>query len=242
MLAGCTWLIRPSRVAARLGAIGRILPAVASRSAVAAGLAAGRRAGPRLVLAFAAGLGALALTGAFALAPVAAYAAFVAPALLAERRADRATRDAERALCVMVEWVDALVDAGRPAERAVLAVARQSTGARVLDAVLRDATAAATLGAPLFRALAAEARAVGLARLARLGDDLEEARDLGQGSRAVLRQARDELRRDVRARSLEAAAGIDAKLMLVMVLCYLPALMLVVVVPLFLGLLRGIVE
>jgi len=35
---------------------------------------------------------------------------------------------------------------------------------------------------------------------------------------------------------------VDAKLMLVLVLCYLPALMLIVVVPLFVGLLSGILE
>ncbi len=182
------------------------------------------------------------LAGVPLLAPAVGYGAFVAPALVADRRAARALRDAERALVVVVEWIDALVGAGRPAELAVLAVANESAGSPLLDAALRKTSAAARLGAPVFRVLALEARAAGLASLAALGDELERSRDLGRGSRGVLRDARDELRRGERARVIDAASRVDAKLMLVLVLCYLPALMLVVVVPLFVGLLSGILE
>lgn len=176
------------------------------------------------------------------LAPALGYATFVAPTLVADRRRGRELRAAERALGVVIEWADALVSVGQPAERAIAAAARQGTGAALLDPVLRDACAAAALGAPLFRALAAEARGAGLARLAELAKELDRARDLGRGSRAVLRDAREELRRQESARAIGAASKVEGKLMLVLVGCYLPALMLAVVVPLFVGLLGGLLE
>jgi len=182
------------------------------------------------------------LAGVPLLAPAAGYVAFVAPGIVAERRAARALRDAERALAVTVEWIDALVGAGRPAELAVVAVAKESAGSTLLDMALRNTSAAARLGAPVFRVLAVEARAAGLSSLAALGDELERSRDLGRGSVAVVRETRDDLRRRERARAIDAASRVDAKLMLVLVACYLPALMLLVVVPLFVGLLSGIIE
>jgi hypothetical protein len=69
---------------------------------------------------------------------------------------------------------------------------------------------------------------------------LERSRDLGQGSLAVVRDARDTARSRRRTRSLEAAAKVEGKLMLTLVLCYLPALLLLVVIPLFLTLLDGL--
>ena len=51
---------------------------------------------------------------------------------------------------------------------------------------------------------------------------------------------RDRLRASERAKSLDAAGRVEGRLMLVLVLCYLPALMLLVVIPLFLGLLDGL--
>src|SRR5207248_1937607 len=69
---------------------------------------------------------------------------------------------------------------------------------------------------------------------------VERARDLGRGALVVLRDHRDRLRASERARSLDAAGRVEGRLMLVLVLCYLPALMLLVVIPLFLGLLDGL--
>lgn len=239
------WTVGGSRVAADLAAIAGVRGgqgnAVSRAATAAAALGGARTVALRTGLACAATV--LLLAGGLTLlAPAGAYAAFVAPGLIADRRAARSLRDAERALVAAVEWIDALVGAGRPAELAVLAVAKEGTGSTRLDLALRNVSAAAALGAPLFRVLAFEARAAGLVPLARLGDELERSRDLGRGSRAVLQDAREELRRQERARALGAASRVDAKLMLVLVLCYLPALMLIVVVPLFVGLLSGILD
>lgn len=173
-------------------------------------------------------------------AAVAAYLGWAAPSVLIERRARERRREAERATGLFIERLEALAASGRPAETAVVVLARAPTSAPVLDRALRHAADAYALGAPLFPSLAAAAHAEGLEGLAGLAATLERSRDLGRGSVAVIRDAREDARAAERAASLEAAAKVEGKLMLTLVLCYLPALMLLVVIPLFLTLLDGL--
>lgn len=170
----------------------------------------------------------------------AAYAGFVAPSLLVERRVAERRAAADAAVAVLVERLEALVLAGRPTEAAFATLVRRPTGAAILDDVLLRSDEAYRLGAPLFRTVAAHAREQGLAVCAQVADDLERARDLGAGSLGVIAERRSALRAAERARRLEAAAGVEGKLMLTLVLCYLPALLLLVVIPLFIGLLDGL--
>jgi pilus assembly protein TadC len=192
------------------------------------------------------GLGAIvgAMAGAaLGVLPVAlacAYGGWVAPSLVIERRARARRRAAERACGAFLERIEALAAAGRPIETAMIAIARLPTSSIVLDAALQRAADAYALGAPLFAGLAAAAQEEGIAPLAALAAALDRARGLGQGSLAVVRNARDAARAAERAGSVEAAATVEGKLMLTLVLCYLPALMLLVVIPLFLTLLDGL--
>lgn len=171
---------------------------------------------------------------------VAAYAGFVAPSLAVERRAAARRAMAERGLGTLVEWIEALVAAGRPVESALLALGHRPLGLPVLDDAIRRSTTSYALGAPLYRSLAREGEAAGLPGLASLADQLDRARDLGRGSLAVIRDERERLRAAERSRGLDAASRVEGRLMLVLVLCYLPALMLLVVIPLFLTLLEGL--
>ncbi|MBI3521796.1 MAG: type II secretion system F family protein [Chloroflexi bacterium] len=184
----------------------------------------------------------LALIGSAPLAAGLAYAAWIAPAMYVERSAHGRTSAAERALVVVIERADALVSAGRPPESAFASLATHGTGAPLLDGVMRRVADAYALGAPLYPSLALEARREGVAKLADLATELERSRDLGRGSLTILHDARDAQRADERVRSLDAAAQVEGRLMLVLVLCYMPALMLAVVIPLFLGLLDGLLR
>lgn len=221
--------------------VGLALSRVARSSDRAISARISRRAAAVRAVVATAGAGLAVALGAPFLAPLLGYAGYLAPTVLRDRRRGDELRQAERALLGAVEWADALVAAGRPAEGALRAVARRGTGAALLDRTLAAAADASSLGAPLYRALSVRAAAAGLPSLARLADELERSRDLGAGSRSVICDARDRLRSEARAGSLAAASSVDTKLMLVLVLCYLPALMLVVVVPLFVGLLAGLV-
>ena len=170
----------------------------------------------------------------------AAYAGFILPTLRVDRAAAHRRSDAVHELVTLVELSEALVASGRPIETAFVALAEKGVGGRLIDDALAAAARSYALGAPLFPALAREAASVGLVALAGIARDLERARDLGRGALVVLRDHRDRLRGSERAKSLDAAGRVEGRLMLVLVLCYLPALMLLVVIPLFLGLLDGL--
>lgn len=171
---------------------------------------------------------------------LAAYAGFIAPTLFVERVAARARRTAEVAVGALVEWTHALVLAGRPVESALVTVGRRGTDSVLVDTALRRAIDLYVLGAPLYVSIVREAAGVGVAPLIRLAQQLERSREMGQGSLAVLEDLRDELRAAGRDRMTQAASQVEGKLTVILTLCYLPALALLVVIPLFLTLLAGL--
>jgi len=169
-----------------------------------------------------------------------AYGGFILPSIVVERRAAQARAEAERAIASFVEWTHALVLSGRPVDSAVITLARRGTGAALVDDVLARVADLYTLGAPLQISLIRESTDAALASLARLAERLERARELGSGSISVLEDTREELRSAVRERLLQSASEVEGKMTLILTLCYLPALVLLVVIPLFLTLLAGL--
>lgn len=242
---------RPSRVERRLALI---VPRGRARSATTDADLPRRQAGlwldperflaVRAAAALSAILAAATITLVLPLGPavllLAGYAGAVAPSLVVDHRASARRAHAEREVATLVERLDALVAGGRPPESALATLLHRDTGAHLLDDVLRRSRDAHALGAPLFRSLGTHAREVGLDPLASVADELERARDLGVGAMGVIRQRRDALRASERSRALSAASQVEGKLMLILVLCYLPALVLLVVIPLFIGLLEGL--
>ena len=197
---------------------------------VAAGLAAG-----------AAGAAVAATTGTGPIVPVAlAYAGFIAPSVVVERRETAARREAARGAVSVVEWLHAIVASGRPVEAALERVTSHPTGSPLLDACLAQVRRDYTLGVPLHVALARNGAEARIAPLVDLAERVERARDLGRGVLGLLQDLRDELRAAERAAALENASHVEGKLTLVLTLCYLPALALLVIVPLFVTLLSGL--
>jgi Flp pilus assembly protein TadB len=170
----------------------------------------------------------------------AAYGGFIAPSLIVERRAGQRRRDSESAIASLVEWTHALVQSGRPVDSALITLARRGTGASLVDEVLGRVSDLYTLGAPLHVSLIRESKEAALPSLVRLAERLERSRELGQGSITVLEDLRDELRNAARERILQSASQVEGKMTLVLTLCYLPALALLVVIPLFVTLLTGL--
>lgn len=169
-----------------------------------------------------------------------AYAGSVLPSFVAERRSRYQRSEAEHAMVTLVEWLHALVASGRPLETAMASAATRVGGSAMLDTALAAALRDYTLGVPMNAALARHGRALGIAGLIDLASRLERARDLGRGALPLLQDLREELRARERARALAAASQVEGKLTLVLTLCYMPALALLVIIPLFLTLLAGL--
>jgi Flp pilus assembly protein TadB len=170
----------------------------------------------------------------------AAYVGFILPSLVVQRQAARRRREAETATASLVEWAHALVVSGRPVDSALLALARRGSGAPLVDEVLTRVADLYTLGAPLHVSLIREGTDAALTSLVRLAERLERARDLGAGSVSVLEDLREEMRSAARERLLQSASQVEGKMTLILTLCYLPALALLVVIPLFVTLLAGL--
>ena len=172
--------------------------------------------------------------------PALAYIGAIAPSIVVERRRARDRRDIERGMITLTEWLHALVASGRPIEAAIVIVAERRTSSAPLNTLLDGVRRDYTLGVPLADAIA---RAAERSRSRGLGDlaaRLDRTRGLGRGSLPMLQDLRDELRAAERSRALEAASHVEGKLTLVLTLCYLPALALLVIIPLFVTLLAGL--
>lgn len=177
-------------------------------------------------------------SGGFVALPIATGAGWVTGAIAVDRRSAARRAESERAMVTVAEWLYALVASGRPVEAAVTALA--GSGMTALDGALARVRRDYTLGVPLHDAIARVGAATGIRGLVDLGDRLRRARTLGRGALPMLQDLRDQLRADERARALEAASHVEGKLTLVLTLFYLPALALLVIVPLFLALLAGL--
>jgi Flp pilus assembly protein TadB len=218
----------------------RLAPGRAPRSLVVREPYLVARVGAGLAAALAASV--VAAIASLGVAPViaAGYAGWIAPSVVADRRAARRRVDAERAVLTLVEWLHALVASGRPLETAVVTVAGRSRGTTLLDGVLARTVRDYTLGVPLHDALRRHAADQRIGGLVELASRIDRARDLGRGALPLLADLREELRTRERARALAAASSVEGKLTAVLTLCYLPALALLVIVPLFLTLLAGL--
>jgi Flp pilus assembly protein TadB len=165
---------------------------------------------------------------------------FILPSLAVERRASQRRRDADMAIASLVEWTHALVLSGRPVDSAVITLARRGSESSLVDEVLGRVADLYTLGAPLHVSLIRVSREAALPSLTRLAERLEHSRELGQGSISVLEDAREEFRTLARERLLQSASQVEGKMTLVLTLCCLPALALLIVIPLFVTLLAGL--
>jgi Flp pilus assembly protein TadB len=230
------------RTFSRLRGFELIAPATLRASGFA--IASEQVAAVKIALALAGGLLAAVIALVVPIGPVvviaAAYGGFILPSIVVERQAARRRREAEGAIGLLVEWTHALVLSGRPVDSALMALARRRTGAPLVDEVLARVSDLYTLGAPLHVSLIRESREATLASLTRLAERLERSRDLGLGSVGVLEDVREELRGAARDRLLQSASQVEGKMTLILTLCYLPALALLVLVPLFVTLLAGL--
>ena len=236
--------LRPSseRVFARLGRLQLIAPATLRASGL--GIAIEHVVAAKIALAL---VGALLAAVIALFIPIgaivviaAAYVGFIVPSLVVHRRAASRWREAETATASLVEWTHALVLSGRPVDSALLALARRGSGAPLVDEVLGRVVDLYTLGAPLHVSLIREGTGAALTSLVRLAERLERARELGAGSVSVLEDLREEMRSAARERLIQSAAQVEGKMTLILTLCYLPALALLVVIPLFVTLLGGL--
>ncbi|WP_197024657.1 type II secretion system F family protein [Cellulomonas sp. KRMCY2] len=135
-------------------------------------------------------------------------------------------------VAVALDLLDAACAAGVSVPRALTAVGHAIGGER--GASLVDVAVALGLGAPW-----PEAWEAGHPALRALGEALRPSWEDGVAPASGLRAAAEAVRRDRHARALEAAGRLGVRLVLPLGLCYLPAFVLVGLVPVLLSMAAG---
>jgi tight adherence protein C len=177
---------------------------------------------------------------AVVLAGVLAVMGWLAPRLLDERR-----RDSDRAAALgQVQLAMALLRAqiamGLGLESALRNLALSQLVGRELANRLRSVLAAYGLGRSVELALAQQGRELESVEIEILARSISQARRLGVGLEETLARAEFEFVTAHERRVAAAAERAQLRSQLLIVGCFLPAFMAMVLIPLFLGMLQGL--
>jgi tight adherence protein C len=178
------------------------------------------------------------LPGALLLTPAAAWASFTAPSIYIARRRARRRAQVLAELPDLVGLLRAFTNAQVPLEQALHVVsgqASQADPANILAAELRRALGEYGLGQTIGHSLQAMADRVGVDELRTLVAAIAQGKRVGTGMELILRDQELLVRMAQRNRATAAASQISTRLMGVLVGVYLPEFVILVMLPLFWG-------
>lgn len=196
----------------------------------------------RLITALVGGLvaGVLAVltSGALVLVPLLVWAGHIAPArYLAQRR--RRRQDAvHRELPQLVSMVRAFTVAGMPLERALHVLSANTQPDSVLRQEIRLALGRYGLGSSIEQALQEIGPRTGIDEVATFVGALAQNKRIGGGLEATLRDQELMVRMNQRNRSTARAASVSTKLLAILGGIYLPEFVILIMVPLFWGIMQ----
>ena len=179
-----------------------------------------------------------ALPGTLVLAPAAAWAAFVAPSLYIGRRRARRRAEVLGELPDLVGLLRAFTNASVPLEQALHLISGQLIQANpgnILAAELSLALGQYGLGETIGTSLERMADRVGVDELRTLVAAIAQGKRLGTGMELILRDQELLVRMAQRNRATATASQISTRLMGVLVGVYLPEFVILVMLPLFWG-------
>ena len=185
-----------------------------------------------------AGLLAVLLSGAFLLVPLFAWAGYMTPArYLAGRR--RRRQDAlQRELPQLISVLRAFTLAGMPLERALHILSAAGQSESLLRAELQRALGRYGLGLSIEQALEEIGSRTGVDDVAMFVGALAQSKRVGSDLDATLRDQELMVRMNQRNRSTAQAAAVGTKLLAVLGGIYLPEFVILIVVPLFWGIMQ----
>jgi len=185
-----------------------------------------------------AGLLAIALSGAFVLVPLFAWAGYVTPArYLASRRRKR--QDAlQRELPQLISILRAFTLAGMPLERTLHILSANSQSDNLLRGEIQRALGRYGLGLSIEQALEEVGLRTGVDDVAMFVAAVSQSKRIGGDLDATLRDQELMVRMNQRNRSTAQAAAVGTKLLGVLGGIYLPEFVILIVIPLFWGIMQ----
>jgi tight adherence protein C len=181
---------------------------------------------------------ALLVSGALALVPLLVWTGYIAPArYLAQRR--RRRHDAiHRELPQLVSMVRAFIVAGMPLERALHVLSANTQPDSVLRQEVRLALGRYGLGSSIEQALLEIGPRTGIDDVATFVGALAQCKRVGGGLEPTLRDQELMARMNQQNRSTAQAARVSTKLLAVLGGIYLPEFVILIMVPLFWGIMQ----
>lgn len=185
-----------------------------------------------------AGLLALFVSGALALAPLLAWAGYITPArYLARRRRNRQAR-VHRELPALVSMIRAFTMAGMPLERALHVLSANSSPGNVLRHEVRLALGRYGLGLTIEEALQDVGTRTGVDEIDGIVTAIAQCKRIGSSLEQTLRDQELVIRMNQRNRATARAAQVSTKLLAVLGGIYLPEFVILIIIPLFWGIMQ----
>ena len=177
-------------------------------------------------------------SGVLALVPLFVWAGYVAPARYLAQRRRRRQGAIQRELPQLVSMVRAFTVAGMPLERALHVLSANTEPDSVLRQEIRLALGRYGLGSSIEQALLEIGPRTGIDDVATLVGALAQCKRIGGSLEPTLRDQELMARMNQQNRSTAQAASVSTKLLAVLGGIYLPEFVILIMVPLFWGIMQ----
>jgi hypothetical protein len=178
------------------------------------------------------------LSGATVVLPLLAWAGYIAPSRVLSRKRQKRQQAIHRELPELVSMLRAFVVAGMPLERTLHLVSADSRAPGILREEIRAALGRYGLGASIEEALQELGRRTGSDEIALFVTALGQSKRIGTGLEQTLRDQELMVRLNQRNRSTAEAARVGTKLLGVLAGVYLPEFVMLIMIPLFWGIIQ----
>ena len=177
-------------------------------------------------------------SGGLVLVPLLAWAGYVAPArVLAGRRRRRQDR-VHRELPQLISMIRAFTVAGMPLERGLHLLSANTSPDSILKQEIRIALGRYGLGLSIEQALQEIGPRTGIDEVTTFVAALAQSKKAGRGLEATLRDQELMVRLTERNRATAQAASVSTKLLGVLGGIYLPEFVILIIIPLFWGIMQ----
>ena len=181
---------------------------------------------------------AMVASGVLALVPLFVWAGYITPARYLAQRRRRRQGAIQRELPQLVSMVRAFTVAGMPLERALHVLSADTQPDSVLRQEIRLALGRYGLGSSIEQALLEIGPRTGIDDVATLVGALAQCKRIGGGLEPTLRDQELMARMNQQNRSTALAASVSTKLLAVLGGIYLPEFVILIMVPLFWGIMQ----
>ena len=177
-------------------------------------------------------------SGALALVPLFVWVGYIAPARYLAQRRRRRQGSIQRELPQFVSMIRAFIVAGMPLERALHVLSANTQPDTILRQEIRLALGRYGLGSSIEQSLLEIGPRTGIDDVATLVGALAQCKRIGGGLEPTLRDQELMARMNQQNRSTAQAASVGTKLLAVLGGIYLPEFVILIMVPLFWGIMQ----